>query len=117
VESPHPYLLPNFMNLFTWSIPFVMEKCTEILYHLIKPDDKIDPAELPIEFIMQKQLLEKLIDSTKKQISENIELVSLDGNCPDEKLLETGKYKLGKKESFEEKKNIDSKNEQRPEVE
>ena len=63
---------------------------------------------------MQKELLEKLIDSSKKQISENIELVSLDGNCPDDKLLETGKFKLGKKESFEEKKNIDLRNEQRP---
>lgn len=38
----------------------------------------------------------------------------MDGNCPDEKLLETGKFILGKKESFEEKKNIDSRNEQRP---
>jgi hypothetical protein len=85
-----------------------------VLYHLIKPDEKYSQAELPIEFLMQKELLEKLIDSSKKQISENIELVSLDGNCPDERLLETGKFKLGKKESFEEKKNIDLRNEQRP---
>lgn len=49
---------------------------------------------------MHKDVLEKLIDSTKKKTSENIELVSLDGNCPDEKLLETGKFKEGKKESF-----------------
>lgn len=45
------------MNLFTWSIPFVIEKCTEILYHLIKPDEKKEAAQLPLEFLMQRELL------------------------------------------------------------
>jgi hypothetical protein len=76
------------MNLFTWSMPFVIEKCTEVLYHLIKPDEKYDgKGELPIEVLMNKQALEKFLASTKKQTSQNIELVSLDGSCPDEKLL------------------------------
>lgn len=34
--TPHPFLLPNFMDLFNWSFPFVAEKINDILHHLIK---------------------------------------------------------------------------------
>jgi serine/threonine-protein phosphatase 2B catalytic subunit len=43
VYTAHPYILPNYMDIFEWSLPFLAEKVMAVLYAMLKerPRDRL----------------------------------------------------------------------------
>jgi serine/threonine-protein phosphatase 2B catalytic subunit len=52
----HPYVLPNFMNAFTWSLPFVFDKLADLIRNLVAAGgaaqgsvDAVDDSDIDID--------------------------------------------------------------------
>lgn len=80
---PHPFWLPNFMDVFTWSLPFVAEKLVDMLVCIVKLNCDHQQDEDRREVVRAKLAALNRIASMYTKIREQSEsLIELKGVAP-----------------------------------
>jgi len=134
-QSPHPYYLPGFMDVFTWSMPFVVEKVAELLLTFL---NLVDDAEADAEeaALAEKEKKRESIRNKVRSVSkmmrlfknirqEREEVMKIGAVSPNGEVLPESLQKEASVEKIDEKitsvigsfdgtKTVDSSNEKRP---
>jgi serine/threonine-protein phosphatase 2B catalytic subunit len=128
----HPYILPEFMDVFEWSIPYIIEKILHMLHAVLKKGKNEKSQKINIKDI-EKELknnkhekikqkikgISKMIKMLKVLRTDNELILQLKGMCPDNKipkgLLQNGPNAiLAAIQVFKNAKKWDMINEKRP---
>ena len=132
IANPHPYHLPNFLNIFSWSIPFVIEKTLELMTRILKPS-RADSSKGELIEKMQEDLKEARRVALKNKIKTvsrlmkmfktlrqeqetiiDLKVLSSDNKIPRGLLIEGKKALVTALEQFARIKDGDSANEGMP---
>ncbi|TFK21382.1 serine/threonine-protein phosphatase 2B catalytic subunit [Coprinopsis marcescibilis] len=139
-SSSHPYWLPNFMDAFTWSLPFVGAKIADMLLAVLSvcseeeldtdSEDEAKEAQAAEEIRLRRQQIKNKIRAVGRmqrvfallrEEAENATELTTDVNVPTEALSATGVdqlsvHRLSKNiRSFADARKIDIANERLPE--
>ena len=137
--TSHPFLLPNFLDIFSWSVPFVIEKVLDITNKMLKSQNGSRPtmdeiaekriSELREEYQTKSEKIDlrvvyvsHLIKKVLKQRLENerkaSKLAPSDDRIPRQVLLERSPIQNGKLysalENFKQARKFDLVNEKMP---
>ncbi|CAF3826843.1 unnamed protein product [Rotaria magnacalcarata] len=68
--SPHPYWLPNFMDVFSWSLPFVGEKVIDVLLNILSicTDEELAEYDEHIDTLIERNNREHRKEQIRSKI-------------------------------------------------